>query len=124
MLSAPGAQTSIMGLVTIPVKYFPYALLAMDIFNGRAVENLSGMIVGHLWWWSVWGAGTGAGGVGQGRLASYGLAPRWLKDWFGEREGERRSTNRGGYQVHAPRQAAEARGTGYNWGSGQRLGSG
>lgn len=125
VLSPPGAQTSVMGLVTIPVKYFPYALLAIDVINGRASESLTGMIVGHLWWWLVWGAGTGAGGVEQGRFASYALAPRWLRDWFGERDGDHRTTNRGGYQVHAPRraaQAADARAGSYNWGAGQRLG--
>ncbi|KAF8122572.1 Der1-like family-domain-containing protein [Boletus edulis] len=127
-LAPPGAQTSVMGLITIPVKYFPYALLAIDVLNGRASESLSGMIVGHLWWWFVWGAGTGAGGVEQGRFAGLALAPRWLRGLFGEHEGERRATNRGGYQVHAPRQRAEqaagGRATGYSWGSGQRLGSG
>ena len=116
-----------MGLLTIPVKYFPYALLAIDAINGRASECVTGMIVGHLWWWLVWGSGTGAGSVEQGRFADFVLAPRWLRDWFGEREGERRPTDRGGYQVHAPRraeQAANTRATGHSWGSGQRLGSG
>ena len=125
-LAPPGAQTSVMGLITIPVKYFPYALLAIDVFNDRASESITGMIVGHLWWWLVWGAGTGAGSVEQGRFAGLALAPRWLKDWFGERDGDRRATNRAGYQVQAPRQraaqAAGARPTGHNWGSGQRLG--
>ena len=125
-LSPPGAQTSVMGLVTIPVKYLPYALLAINVINGRASESVTGMIVGHLWWWLVWGAGTGAGAVEQGRFASLALAPRWLRDWFGEREGEHRAANREGYQVHAPRQGAEQaaapRTTGHNWGSGQRLG--
>lgn len=115
-----------MGLVTIPVKYFPYALLAIDAFNGRASESVTGMIVGHLWWWLVWGANTGAGSVEQGRFSGWALAPRWLRDWFGEREGEHRATNRDGYQVHAPTQRAEQaagpRATGYTWGSGQRLG--
>ncbi|KAG9311806.1 Der1-like family-domain-containing protein [Chiua virens] len=123
-LSPPGAQTSIMGFITIPVKYFSYALLAIDVINGRAFENITGMIVGHLWWWCVWGAGTGAGGLEHGPFASLGSAPGWLRDWFGERAGDRRATNRGGYQVHPPRERAEqaARGTGHNWGSGQRLG--
>jgi Derlin-2/3 len=125
-LAPPGAQTSVMGLITIPVKYFPYALLAIDVFNDRASESLTGMIVGHLWWWLVWGAGTGAGGVEQGRFAGLALAPRWLKSLFGERDGERRATNRNGYQAQAPRQraaqAAGARATGHSWGSGQRLG--
>lgn len=126
-LAPPGAQTSVMGLITIPVKYFPFALLAIDVINGRASEGLTGMIVGHLWWWLVWGAGTGAGGVEQGRFAGLALAPSWLRHLFGERVGVRRATNRDGYHALAPRQrtgerVAGAQTTGYNWGSGERLG--
>ncbi|KAF9236054.1 Der1-like family-domain-containing protein [Melanogaster broomeanus] len=126
-LSPPGAQTSIMSLVTIPIKYFPYALLFMDLFSGRAAESVSGMIVGHLWWWLVWGGGTGAGSVEQGRYARFARAPGWLRNWFGEHGGEERVTHRTAYQAFAPRQRAEetagARTTGYSWGAGQRLGS-
>ena len=126
-LAPPGAQTSVMGLVTIPLKYFPYALLALEVFNERALECLTGMIVGHLWWWMVWGAAPGSGSVEQGRFAGLGLAPSWLRDFFGERGREYQATDRDGYRVQAPRhlaeQAAGARVAGYNWGSGQRLGS-
>ncbi|KIJ63108.1 hypothetical protein HYDPIDRAFT_92907 [Hydnomerulius pinastri MD-312] len=129
-LSPPGAQTSVMGLLTIPIAYFPYALLGMDLLMGGigvAAQGVSGMIVGHIWWWLVWGAGTGPGGVETGRFASWGRAPRWLRNWFGEREGANAGSSRGGYQAFAPRQRAEqtagGRTTGYNWGGGQRLGS-
>ncbi|KAG5719108.1 Derlin-1.2, partial [Termitomyces sp. T112] len=33
-LAPPGAQTSLMGIVTIPVKYLPYVIIVMDIFMG------------------------------------------------------------------------------------------
>ncbi|KAF9226274.1 DER1-domain-containing protein [Gyrodon lividus] len=126
-LSPPGAQTSVMGLFTIPVKYFPYALLGMDVLSGGAAQGVTGMIVGHVWWWLVWGAGTGAGGVEQGSFASFARAPKWLRDLFGEREGDHGGSHRGGYQAFAPRQRAEqnvgARTNGYQWGSGQRLGT-
>ncbi|KAF8840072.1 DER1-domain-containing protein [Paxillus ammoniavirescens] len=125
-LSAPGAQTCVMGIVTIPVKYFPYALLAMDILAGHGAQAMSGLIVGHVWWWLVWGAGTGAGSREQGMFARFARAPKWLRDCFGEHEGENRGTTRAGYQAYAPRQRAEqnagAPTTGYQWGSGRRLG--
>ncbi|KAH7882330.1 Der1-like family-domain-containing protein [Phlebopus sp. FC_14] len=127
-LSPPGAQASVMGLLAVPIAYFPYALLGMDMLSGMhvAAQGVSGMLVGHLWWWLVWGSGTGAGGVEQGRFASYARAPRWLRDIFGEREETNVGSSRGGYQAFAPRQRAErpagTQTTGYNWGHGQRLG--
>jgi len=112
-----------MGLITLPVVYFPYAMLSMDLLtNGMdsAAQSVSGMIVGHLWWWLVWGAGTGAGE--RGPLAGYARAPRWLRDLFRERGGARVS-HRAGYHVVPPRQQdSSARDTGHRWGAGHRLG--
>jgi len=130
-LSPPGAQTSVMGLITIPVAYFPYALLGMDLLMGgtiAAAQGVSGMLVGHVWWWLIWGSGIGTGGIYQGMYGGWGRAPAWLKDWFGERDDYGRTgSRRGGVQAFAPRQRAEqaaasGRVTGYSWGSGQRLG--
>ncbi|EGO03437.1 hypothetical protein SERLA73DRAFT_174913 [Serpula lacrymans var. lacrymans S7.3] len=129
-LSPPGSQASIMGLITIPVTYFPYAMLGMDLLmggTGAAAQGVSGMIVGHLWWWFVWGSGTGAGGAEQGRLAGYGQAPGWLRNWFGETSiTPSTGMHRDGVTSYAPRRRAEesagAPRTGYNWGSGHRLG--
>lgn len=130
-LSPPGAQTSVMGLITIPVVYFPYALLGMDLLiggTGAAAQGVSGMLVGHAWWWLIWGSGIGSGGVEQGMYAGWGRAPAWLKNWFGERnEHGRVGSRRGAVQAFAPRQrveeaAASGRVTGHSWGSGQRLG--
>lgn len=130
-LSPPGALTSVMGLITIPVAYFPYALLGMDLLTGgtsAAAQGVSGMLVGHAWWWLVWGSGIGSGGVEQGMYAGWGRAPAWLKSWFGEREEYGRAgSRRGAVQAFAPRQRAEeaaasGRVTGHRWGSGRRLG--
>ncbi|KAL4078123.1 Der1-like family-domain-containing protein [Scleroderma yunnanense] len=123
-LAPPGSQTSVMGLITLPVTYFPYAMLGMDLLtNGMdsAAQSVSGMVVGHLWWWLVWGAGTGAGE--RGLLASYARAPRWLRNIFGEREGTRGS-HRAGYHVVPPRtRDSSSRSTGHRWGTGHTLGS-
>ncbi|KIK34794.1 hypothetical protein CY34DRAFT_812673 [Suillus luteus UH-Slu-Lm8-n1] len=130
-LSPPGALTSIMGLITIPIAYFPYALLGMDLLMGgpsAAAQGVSGMLIGHAWWWAVWGSGIGSGGVEQGMYAGWGRAPAWLKSWFGERdEHGRAGSRRGAVQAFAPRQrveeaAASGRVTGHSWGSGRRLG--
>ncbi|KAI6001566.1 Der1-like family-domain-containing protein [Pisolithus orientalis] len=125
-LAPPGTQSSIMGLITLPVAYVPYAMLGMDLLvSGMnvAAQSVSGLVVGHLWWWLVWGANTGAGGMERGPLANYARAPRWLRNWFGEREGVRGSSGAGYHVVPPRRQQTSARGTGHNWGGGQRLGS-
>ncbi|KAH7918463.1 DER1-domain-containing protein [Leucogyrophana mollusca] len=136
-LAPPGALTSIFGLVSIPTAYYPYAFLGLDLLmggRGAAVRGVAGMVVGHLWWWLVWGGGLGggSGGVGgreTGVLGEVGRAPGWLRTWFGERAGEFvGSRGAGGVQAFAPRpRAGEGSGagaaTGYRWGSGQRLGS-
>lgn len=140
-LAPPGAQTSIMGLLTIPVTYFPYVMVGMDLLSGgayAAAQAVAGIIVGHLWWWAVWGGELGGAGVAaQGRWSE---APKWLRDWFGEGErgrgtgggsGVRRGGGGGvaeglrasGIEVVPPRRVAQARDEGHTWGSGQRLGT-
>ncbi|KAJ7306769.1 Der1-like family-domain-containing protein [Mycena albidolilacea] len=144
-LAPPGAMTSIMGLITLPVKYLPYIMLGMDLLMGgpsAVATALPGAVVGHLWWWGVWGPQLGgAGGV----LTPWSAAPRWLRQWMGEGDapppGARRAdgstgANSGsGVHVIAPRRMAQASApaagagssatetTGYNWGGGgNRLG--
>ncbi|KAJ3849193.1 Der1-like family-domain-containing protein [Lentinula lateritia] len=129
-LAPPGAQTSLYGLISIPVKYFPFALLGMDLLNGgprAAALALPGAVIGHLWWWGIFGSGASGRG---GPLAEYGRAPRWLARWFGESGGsganaEAIRATGSGVHVVPPRARAEdnAQTThGYRWGSGQRLG--
>ncbi|KIM78212.1 hypothetical protein PILCRDRAFT_824690 [Piloderma croceum F 1598] len=76
-LSPPGTQASIFGLITIPVAYYPYLMVGMDLVMGgptTAASGVAGLIVGHGWWWSMYG---GAGG--RGSLEEWGKAPAWMK---------------------------------------------
>jgi Derlin-2/3 len=118
----PGAQTSLMGLVSIPFSYFPYVMVAMDFALGgtaAAAQAVTGLIVGHLWWWGVFETQT---------LKELGKAPGWMS-WFvgGPEGGSSASGGVGGTGVHVipPRQRqqpATASSSGYSWGRGQRLG--
>ena len=112
MLAPAGSQTSFWGLITFPVKYLPYAFIAMDFLMGgpqAAAVSVSGAVVGHLWWWSVWETGL---------LGGWASAPRFLRSLMGE---DRRRRNGGrGVDEEPP---AGARATGVkNWGGGCRLG--
>ncbi len=52
----PAALVSIFGLFTMQNQYFPYALLAIDLFVGgtsAALHALTGLIAGYVWWWVV-----------------------------------------------------------------------
>lgn len=141
-LAPLGAQTSLMGLVTFPVKYLPYIMIGLDFLMGgpnAAATSIAGAVVGHFWWWGVWGSGAGARG---GVLAAYGRAPAWMRRLVGETgppppvnggPGAGAGANAGaagGVHVIPPRRTIPATrpaggnsGTsGYNWGSGQALG--
>lgn len=128
-----------MGLVTFPVKYLPYVMVGLDLLMGgpgAAAQAVAGAAVGHFWWWSIWGGAVGARG---GVLETFGRAPRWMRRLVGEASvppasggpGAGAGSNAGtagGVQVIPPRQLAGASGgssttRGYNWGSGQRLGT-
>ncbi|KAK7439786.1 hypothetical protein VKT23_017360 [Stygiomarasmius scandens] len=148
-LAPVGAQANLFGLITFPVKYYPYVILAMDFLLGgprAAAEAIPGAIVGHIWWWGVWGSelggsrweGEGMRGASRGSggiLEEVARAPRWLSRWFndtarvpGAGPGAGRGANQGGgVHVVPPRrfvnETQEQRGSGgYNWGSGRRLG--
>ncbi|KAL0957992.1 hypothetical protein HGRIS_000167 [Hohenbuehelia grisea] len=133
-LAPPGAMSSMFGLFTFPVAYMPYIMVGMDLLMagpGAAAQAAAGAVVGHLWWWGIFGSA--AGGQG-GVLEAYGRAPGWMR-WLVGENGPPPPTGAGanageagGVHVIPPRRAAAASGsssgTGYNWGSGQRLGSG
>ncbi|TFK70103.1 DER1-domain-containing protein [Pluteus cervinus] len=134
-LAPPGAQSNLMGSITYPAKNMPYLMLGLDLLMGgtsAAAESVVGALVGHLWWWGVWGSGEDAGG--RGYLDEMGRAPGWFKGLIGEREGRdalQLARERGARQdpLQSPLSGtattsiARGSGSGYNWGSGRRLGS-
>jgi len=134
-LAPPGTQTSLMGLISFPVVYLPYVMIGLDLLMagpGAVPPGVSGVVVGHLWWWGVWG-GSIAGTPGV--LEHYARAPQWMKRLIGE-EGVTAPGNAagagamGGVHVIPPRRMVSTRGgsgtdttaSGYRWGSGNRLG--
>lgn len=136
-LAPAGAQTSLMGIVSVPIAYWPYVMVGMDLLTGgprAAAESVAGLIVGHCWWWGMMGGGE----LGNpGRLSTYGQAPSWLVSWFGERRrrgsdagiraasgGEADTLRASGIEVVPPRAMREAASSGgHSWGQGRKLGS-
>ncbi|KAM6492704.1 Der1-like family domain containing protein [Amanita muscaria] len=119
-LAPPGAQTSLLGLLTLPVKFMPYIMIAMDFLMGgpaAAAQGIAGAVVGHLWWWTMWAAEGGQ----RPMLEAYARAPAWLRSLVGDGNGP---VGGAGVHVIPPRQPAAARPrTGHSWGSGTRLGT-
>ncbi|KAH9939857.1 DER1-domain-containing protein [Amylocystis lapponica] len=116
-LAPPGASTSLFGLLSLPLEYLPYALVAMDLVlagPAAAAQALSGVLVGHLWWWGAW----------QGAAPrTLGIAPAWLRRVIGDGPGAAGGAVGGVHVVPPPRVREEAeRATGHRWGSGHRLG--
>jgi Derlin-2/3 len=123
-----------MGLISFPVVYLPYVMIGMDLLMagpGAVPSGVSGVVVGHLWWWGVWG-GPAAGTPGV--LDHYSRAPQWMKKLFGE-QGLANVVapgvgTIGGVHVIPPRRmaagssdtSASTTTSGYRWGSGNRLG--
>jgi len=134
-LAQPGATISIMGILSIPVLYYPYAMVAMDFVmagTSAAAGGVVGLVAGHLWWWAVFG-----GELGRGPLAREARAPGWLKRLLGDGPEERprvgRRSERNDDEVRGPmdgvhvvrpagRAAPGGSTTGYQWGTGHRLG--
>jgi Derlin-2/3 len=126
-LAPPGSLTSLFGIISIPVAYFPYAMIGLDAMMGgqsAAAQAVSGALVGHAWWWGVFhtraleAAGAAPGWVRA--LISAGAAPPPAEDQpaaFG--------TRASGFEAIPPRQRAQpaANTGGYKWGSGNRLGT-
>ena len=126
-LAPLGAQTSLMGLLTFPVAYLPYVMIGLDLLMAgpaAAAQSVAGAVVGHFWWWGVWG---GAVGSSSGRLEPWARAPEWMRNLFGERgipPPAAGSGSGGGIHVMPPRQRASGgSSSGHNWGAGRPLGS-
>ena len=122
-LAPAGSQTSLFGLLTIPIEYFPYALVFLDLVMGgpsAAAQSVTGVVAGHLWWYTVFHTRT---------LEGFARAPAWLKAWLDRpNAGAGGNVGRRGSGVHVapPRRMREEETvtTGsHRWGSGQRLGS-
>jgi len=128
----PNGSVSLFGLVSIPSKYFPYVLPAMDVLSGDpkgALRTFTGIIVGHLWWMMEYQHPDRGG-------SRYGRAPAWLMRFVGAGASEPPPTRPDGRtfgNAAAPRgrtlgdQKGPEPGTsssayGHSWGGGQRLG--
>ncbi|KAI0044304.1 DER1-domain-containing protein [Auriscalpium vulgare] len=124
-LAPPGTTSSIMGMVTIPIQYFPYALIGMDLVMSGAQAagvGVTGAVIGHLWWWWIFGDD----GHGLPGLQEYGSAPRWVTSIVGANAPARTGPtepDENDSQPRRPVRAAAAGEGGYQWGQGNRLGS-
>ncbi|KAF8318709.1 DER1-domain-containing protein [Clavulina sp. PMI_390] len=127
----PEAPTSLFGLISFPQKYYPLVLLGLETLNGGvggAVVATTGLISGYGWWMLEWKEGPGSPNPGSGRVM--GRAPNWLRRLIGD-QATPVVPRSGGVDVRVPAGRALNDGgrgqapiaTGYNWGSGQRLGS-
>lgn len=132
----PAALVSIFGLFTMQNQYFPYALLAIDLFVGgpsAALHALTGLIAGYVWWWLVHSPEAHAQARRAGRSGSwqrYAEAPGLLRQLVGD--GSRTGTGggaEGAAAVAADRASAAAgragaafRDEAHRWGTGHRLG--
>ena len=103
-----------------------HALTAMDLLMGgpaAATQSVTGAIIGHLWYMAVYGDD----GRGIPAIRAFAQAPGFIQALVGT--GPRiAQMGSSGVHVPAPRQragdsASAGRSTGYNWGSGNRLGS-
>lgn len=90
----------------------------MDLLTGgprAAAAAVVGLVVGHGWWWAIYG-----GPGGRGSLERWGAAPGWVKYLVRNRP---EAPMAPGVRVIAPRGREAAQGAGYQWGAGHRLGS-
>ncbi|KAG5715020.1 hypothetical protein E4T56_gene10368 [Termitomyces sp. T112] len=71
-----------------------------------AAQAVAGAVVGHFWWWGVWGSQLGSRG---GVLHRYATAPAWLRNLVGEGNipppppGEASANSGGGIHIVPPR---------------------
>ncbi|KLO14032.1 DER1-domain-containing protein [Schizopora paradoxa] len=134
----PAALVSIFGLFQLQNQYFPYALLAIDLFVGglsAALHALTGLIAGYVWWWLLHSPEAHAQARRAGRAGSwqrYAEAPALFRQIVGD--GSRTGTGggaEGAAAIAADRASAAAgragaafRDEAHRWGTGRRLGGG
>jgi Derlin-2/3 len=127
---------SLFGIISLRNLYLPYVLVVLDFVMGgpqAAIQSLTGLITGHMWYFLEFSQGEGARGTVLGR------APRWLKKWLGD-EDEVRPPGGSNAAAHVsrapvttpygtaipPRRREQPAGSesGHSWtGTGQRLGT-
>jgi len=132
----PDAPINLMGLLSLPLKYLPFAMLLMDAVMAGPLEagrGLTGVIVGFGWALALergqlpsapefvrrW-VGSGmrlAGGAGQGGVVNPGRAGQPGTGFTGAAGGAGFGGTAGGRG-----QEVRAMTGGHNWGSGRRLG--
>ncbi|KAF8526037.1 DER1-domain-containing protein [Hysterangium stoloniferum] len=116
----PNALYSLFGLMTIEAKWWPYVLVALDgVMGGKQTlaRSLTGLVAGHAWWLLAWRDAAA-------QQSSFARAPGWLRSLIPSPTAAAGAT---GPQPRAfgtaPRAAARpGRPTGYQWGTGRRLG--
>jgi Derlin-2/3 len=130
----PNSVASLFGLIQTSIVYLPYALAAMDIlmdgpFGG--IMAVSGLIVSQALYMLEWHS---TSGESTPKRNSWLAAPTWFKNLFGKQiaNPDAADAARRVYgQASAPagrgfsdggRGANTATTSGYNWGSGHRLG--
>lgn len=127
-LAPAGSETNFFGLVSFPIKYMPYVMVLMDFIMagpGAAAQAIGGALVGHVWWWGVFGR---MGGGRTGLLAPYGVAPSWVKKLVStgaqvEGQGGSGSGSAAGDSTGAATGSQQQQAPAHRWGSGNRLGT-
>ncbi|KAI5451137.1 hypothetical protein NCC49_002013 [Naganishia albida] len=132
--SNPTMKISLFGLLTVPVPYYPAALIVLDLVLGgpsKGIAGALGMLAGHIWWFlhNYLPSHPSPSVRRQNPLGT----PRWFASLFPAAAA--RYTVRGaGFTMSGPSSgrssavnvgggAVRERSTGYNWGrGGQRLG--
>ncbi|KAH8918103.1 DER1-domain-containing protein [Atractiella rhizophila] len=117
--ASPYSSISFFGFVTIPAPYAPYAMLGLDLVQAgipTALQGLTGIAAGYAWWWFREEKGLGEHTADTPawidtalRLLNTGAARASQGVQYGQTLGDRREDT--------------GSTTGYQWGTGQRLGT-
>ncbi|KAG8783107.1 hypothetical protein FRC15_005789 [Serendipita sp. 397] len=134
---SPNETTSIYGLITISIKWFPYIIAAFDMVMSPMIGcgTIAGMVVAQALFMLEYDAPSEANPTEEPRLKQRSIlrAPNWLVRLLVAPEANRPAPSKRVYgQASAPAGRGfgdDGRGTnvassssGYNWGQGRRLG--